>query len=83
MHTLFCHFVRNVFSIVIITLSSSIKVHSFLAFYEMSILVSSGQPSINVKHVNIHKKLLLTSVGHNSDINKKVRKEDVNPDLSA
>jgi len=82
MHTLFCRFVRDVFSIVIIASSLNVRVHVFLAFYEMSILMSNGKPSTNVEHTNIHKKLLLTSVGHNSDIHKKVKKEDVNPNFS-
>ncbi len=43
--------------------------------------MSSGKPSINVEHIDIHKKLLLTSVGHNTNINKKVKKEDGNPNL--
>ncbi len=66
----------------IIASSLSVKVHVFLAFYEMSIPVSSGKPFRNAEHTNMHKKLLLTSVGHNSDINKKVKKEDVNSNLS-
>jgi hypothetical protein len=49
----------------------------------MCIPVSSGKPSTNVEHTDIHKKLLLTSVGHNNDINKKVKKVDVNPILNA
>ncbi len=83
MHTLFCCFVRNVFNIMIITLSSSIRVQAFFAFYQMSIPMFSGKPSTNVEHINIHKKILLTSVGHNNDIDKKVKKEDVNPNLNA
>jgi hypothetical protein len=49
----------------------------------MSIPMSISKPSTNVEHTDIHKKLVLTSVGHNSDINKKVKKEDVHPNLSA
>ncbi len=83
MHTLFCHFVIDVLiSIVIIASSSSVKVQAFLVFYEMSIPMSSGKPFTNVEHIDIHKKLLLTSVGHNNDISKKVKKEDVNPNLN-
>jgi hypothetical protein len=84
MHTLFCHFFIDVLiSIVIIASSSSVKVQAFLVFYEMSIPMSSGKPFTNVEHIDIHKKLLLTSVGHNNDISKKVKKEDVNPNLNA
>jgi hypothetical protein len=49
----------------------------------MSIPMSNGKPSTNVKHTNVHKKLLLTSVGHNIDINKKVKKEVVNLSFNA
>ncbi len=83
MHTLFCCFVKNVFSIVIIMSSSSIRVCVFLAFYEVSIPMFSGKPSISVEHIDVPRKLLLTSVGHNNDINKKMEKEEVNPSLSA
>ncbi len=34
-------------------------------------------------HTDIDKKIFLTSVGHNNDIDKKVKKEDVNLNLNA
>jgi hypothetical protein len=54
----------------------------FMLFYEMSIPMSSGKPSTNIEHTHIHKKLLLTSVGYNIDINNKVKKEEGNPNLN-